>query len=58
MTVVKPPKVIAPCGTKQVGQATSAERGSLVTMLNSVCANGNTVPPISFSHESILKNIS
>lgn len=46
MTVTKPPKVIAPTGVKQVGQVTSGERGSLVTMLNFISADGNTVPPV------------
>lgn len=46
MTVTKPPKVIAPTGVKQVGQVTSGERESLVTMLNFISANGNTVPPV------------
>jgi hypothetical protein len=38
-------KVYAETGTKQVGQATSAERGTLVTLCCTVSAIGNTVPP-------------
>lgn len=45
-TVHKPPKVISIKGQKQVGQATSAERGQLVTMCNFVNAVGNTIPPV------------
>lgn len=44
-TVHKPPKVMAPCGQKQVGKVTSAERGVLVTMCATICANGTYVPP-------------
>ena len=44
LTVVRPPKFIAPCGTKQVVQITSAKRRPLVTMLNIIFANSNTVP--------------
>lgn len=44
-TVQKPDKVIAPRGSKQVGQITSAERGTLVTVCCAVNAVGNTVPP-------------
>ncbi|XP_018574674.1 uncharacterized protein LOC108913591 [Anoplophora glabripennis] len=45
MTVHKPPKVLAPTGKKQVGQATSAERGQLVTLVGIVCATGKALPP-------------
>lgn len=44
-TVHKPPKILAPCGKKQVGKITSAERGTLVTMCATICANGTFVPP-------------
>ncbi|XP_026315200.1 uncharacterized protein LOC113226693 [Hyposmocoma kahamanoa] len=44
-TVQRTRRVIAPKGTKQVGQATSAERGSLVTVCCGVNALGNFVPP-------------
>lgn len=45
-TVTDPPKVFSQKGLKQVGQATSAERGSLVTMLTFISATGNTIPPV------------
>jgi len=44
-TVHKPPKVIVKKGEKQVGQITSAERGTLVTLCACVNAMGNTIPP-------------
>ncbi|PZC71419.1 hypothetical protein B5X24_HaOG213482 [Helicoverpa armigera] len=44
-TVQKPDKVIARCGTRQVGAVTSAERGTLVTVAFAVNALGNTMPP-------------
>ena len=44
-TVQKPPKVIAAKGAKQVGQVTSAERGTLVTLCCAVNAVGNSIPP-------------
>ena len=40
-----PLKMIALKGAKQVGAVTSAERGSLVTMIGTINAIGNTVPP-------------
>ena len=45
-TAPNPPKVIAARGDKQVGQTTSAERGELVTLLFTVNALGNAVPPV------------
>ena len=45
-TVNTPPKVIAERGQKQVGQVTSAERGEQVTVLCTVNAIGNAVPPV------------
>lgn len=45
-TVQDPGKVVAETGMKQVGAATSAERGTLVTMCLAVSASGNTVPPM------------
>lgn len=45
-TVNTPPKVIAARGEKQVGQVTSAERGEQVTVLCTVNAIGNSVPPV------------
>ena len=44
-TVHKPPKVIASTGEKQVGQITSAERGTLVTVVGTINAIGNSIPP-------------
>lgn len=43
--VHKPLKIISSKGQKQVGQATSAERGQLVTMCNFISAAENTLPP-------------
>ncbi|XP_049782387.1 uncharacterized protein LOC126184069 [Schistocerca cancellata] len=44
-TVHKPPKVLAQTGCRTVGQATSAKRGSLVTMVAIISASGTAVPP-------------
>ena len=44
-TVHKLVKVIAGKGVKQVGQVTSAERGTLVTMVGCINALGNFIPP-------------
>lgn len=44
-TVHRPDKVIASRGSKQVGQVTSGERGTLVTLCCAVNALGNTLPP-------------
>ena len=44
-TVHKPVKVIAGKGVKQVGQVTSAERGTLVTMVGCINALRNFIPP-------------
>ncbi|XP_074033075.1 uncharacterized protein [Leptinotarsa decemlineata] len=45
-TVLDVPKVIAKTGTKQVGQAVSAERGELVTFCAIISGVGNTIPPV------------
>lgn len=45
-TVTNPPKVIAERGSKQIGQVTSAERGTLVTTLFFVNAAGGFLPPV------------
>lgn len=45
-TVQTPKAVIAATGQKQVGSITSAERGSLVTLIYSMSASGNLVPPM------------
>ncbi|XP_065667788.1 uncharacterized protein LOC136088062 [Hydra vulgaris] len=44
-TVHKPVKVIAGKGVKQIGQVTSAERGTLVTMVGCINGFGNFIPP-------------
>jgi len=49
-TVQKPTKIITEKGKKQVGRATSGERGITVTMVFAVNAIGNSLPPI-FSQE-------
>ncbi len=43
-TVQKPDRVISRKGVKQVGKLTSAERGSLVTMVSCVSADGLKIP--------------
>jgi hypothetical protein len=44
-TVHRPPKVLSSIKQKQVGKVTSAERGTLVTVCVSICANCTFVPP-------------
>ncbi|KAJ8967719.1 hypothetical protein NQ314_002665 [Rhamnusium bicolor] len=44
-TVQKPDRVVARKGFKQIGQVTSAERGTLVTLAISVSARGNSTHP-------------
>lgn len=45
-TVSAPPKIIAEKGSKQIGQVTPAERGTLVTTLFFINAAGGTIPPV------------
>lgn len=45
-TVHNPPKVIAGKGEKQVGAITSAERGTLITLISSISAIGSSIPPL------------
>lgn len=45
-TVSAPPKIIAEKGSKQIGQVTSAERGTLVTTLFYINAAGGSIPPV------------
>lgn len=45
-TVQGQSRIVAPKGVKQVGSATSAERGSLVTVICAVNAIGNSLPPM------------
>ena len=44
-TVQKPGRLLTQKGLKQVGQITSGERGTLVTMCCCVNATGNALPP-------------
>ena len=59
-TTQNPPKVIALKGARQVGAVTFVERGTLVTMVGTINAIGNTVPPffifprVRFVKESML----
>ncbi|KAF2896276.1 hypothetical protein ILUMI_09898 [Ignelater luminosus] len=46
-TVLKPNKIVADKGKRNVGAMTSEERGTNVTMVAAVLASGNTVAPIS-----------
>lgn len=45
-TVLKPKKIVAQKGIKQVGAIVSAERGTLVTVELAASAAGNTIPPM------------
>lgn len=45
-TVQKPDRVVAKRGTRQVGAVTSAERGTLVTLVFAANALGNAIPPM------------
>ena len=45
-TVQKPRDIVTERGRKQVGAATSAERGELVTVVYAVSASGNVIPPM------------
>ena len=44
-TVQKTPKVVAEKGSKQVGRITSAERGTLVTVVGYINAAGQSIAP-------------
>lgn len=44
-TVQTPRSIICETGKKQVGAITSAERGALVTMACTICADGNSIAP-------------
>ena len=44
-TVVHSPNIVAQIGTKQVGQAVSGERGTMITVRISINFGGNIVPP-------------
>lgn len=45
-TVMRPPRVVAEKGRKQVGQISSAERGELVTFVGIINAAGRALPPV------------
>ncbi|XP_023310002.1 uncharacterized protein LOC108904856 [Anoplophora glabripennis] len=45
-TVLRPPRVVAPKGKKQIGLIASAERGELVTCVGVISATGNALPPV------------
>jgi len=45
-TVQHPNQVVTQQGRKQVGSLTSAERGELVTVVYTVSASGNVIPPL------------
>lgn len=45
-TVQRPKQVVTEQGRKQVGSITSAERGELVTVVYTVSASGNVIPPL------------
>lgn len=45
-TVLKPSKIVAAKGKRNVGAMTSGERGTNVTVVTAVSASGNTVPPL------------
>ncbi|XP_072395307.1 uncharacterized protein [Diabrotica undecimpunctata] len=53
--VHKPGKVLASIKQKQIGNVTSAERGTLITMCTAICANGTFVPPFFVSPRKIFK---
>ena len=43
-TVRKPDRIIGRRGTKQIGAITSAERGTLITVVGTISASGNSIP--------------
>lgn len=45
-TVMRPPRVVAEKGKKQIGQVSSGERGELVTFVGIINALGNALPPV------------
>lgn len=57
-TVLKPNKIVAKKGVKQVGSVTSAERGEQVTVAAAISAQGTFIPPMIIFHEKISKIIS
>ena len=49
-TVRKPDRIIGRRGRKQIGDITSAERGTLITTVGTILASRNSIPPL-FSPE-------
>lgn len=45
-TVQAVQRIVGKRGEHQIGQATSRERGELVTHVGIVCANGSALPPV------------
>ena len=56
-TVHIPSKVLASKNTKQVGQVTFAERGTLVTAAACVNASGTGIPPVFIWHRTTPRNL-
>ena len=44
-TVAQSPNIVDQIGTKQVGQAVSSERGTMIAVCMIINSVGNTVPP-------------
>ena len=44
-TVRQPDKIIGRRGTKQIDTITLAERGTLITVVGTISASGNSIPP-------------
>ena len=44
-TVCKPDRIIGRRGTKQIGAITLAERDTLITVVGTISASGNSIPP-------------
>ena len=45
ITVRKPDRIIGRRGTKQIGAITSTERGTLITVVGTISASRNSIPP-------------
>ena len=55
-TFVQSPNIVAQLGTKQVGQAVSVERGTMITIYMVINSFGNTVPPVFIFPRSKLRD--
>ena len=44
-TVLKPDRIIGRSGSKQIGAITSAEQSTLITVVGTISASGNSIPP-------------